>query len=191
MYVFLFFYVQVLCLQAADISISIRGSAFSPTAVTVAVNDVITWTNFDDVSHNVELVSAPNGVAPFASPIFGKNGTFSYTVTVAGNYAYKCGPHPFMTATFSATDATTTPVVKPTLTLNALYPNPCIDYVHIETAQTIKTIDVYSEAGALLDTRSFSSNKVDLAVSKLEKGIYFLRIESADGLVETRRIVKN
>ena len=86
--------------------------------------------------------------------LFGQNGTFSYIVAVAGQYNYKCGVHSSMVGSFST--STTTPVTKPTLTLNALYPNPSIDYVHIESAQTIKTVDVYSEAGVLIETRSFS-----------------------------------
>lgn len=93
-----------------------------------------------------------------------------------------------MVGSFST--STTTPVTKPTLTLNALYPNPSIDFVHIESAQRIKTVDVYSEAVVLIETRSFSSNKIDLVVSNLEKGIYYIRIESNEGLIETRRIVK-
>ena len=85
---------------------------------------------------------------------------------------------------------TTTPIVKPTLTLNALYTNPCFDYVHIESLQNIKEIEVYSEAGVLLETHFFTTNTIDLVVSNLKKGIYFIRIESSEGLVETRRIIK-
>jgi len=174
-------------LQAANISISISGFAFSPTSVTVAVDDVITWTNTDNTLHSIAFLTAPGGANTVGSGTFGQNETFSYTVTVAGDYTYKCGQHPSMLGAFSTT---TTPVVKPTLTLNALYPNPCIDYLHIETAQTIKTIDVYSEAGVWMETRSFSSNKIDFDVSNLGKGVYFIRIESNDGLVETKRIIK-
>jgi len=44
-----------------------------------------------------------------------------------------------MTGSFTVANATT-PVVKPTLTLNPLYPNPFIDFVHIESAQNIKQL---------------------------------------------------
>ncbi|WP_018342539.1 T9SS type A sorting domain-containing protein [Cytophaga aurantiaca] len=185
----LFFSLQILWLQAANISVSIVNFSFQSIPNALNIGDVITWTNNDAATHTVTSTSVPGGAATFDANVT-TGSTFQYTITVAGSYAYKCSFHSSMTSTFTVAN-TTTPVVKPTLTLNALYPNPCIDYVHIETAQTIKTVDVYSEAGVLIVSRSFSSNKIDLSVSMLEKGIYFIRIESADGLVETRRIIKN
>lgn len=188
LFLILIFAYQFIICQAATVSISISGFVFSPSMATVQVNDVITWTNLDGAPHSIVSTSVPNGAATFSSNDFGTKGTFSYTVTVAGAYSYICGVHPSMKGSFST--SATTPVVKPLLSLNALYPNPCIDHVHIESAQNIKEIEVYSEAGALLETHFFTTNTVDLVVSNLKKGIYYIRIESSEGLVETRRIIK-
>ena len=188
LFLILIFASQFIICQAATVPISISGFVFSPATVTVQVNDVITWTNQDNAPHSIVSTSVPVGAATFSSSNFGLNGTFSYTVTVAGAYSYICGVHPSMKGSFST--SATTPVVKPLLSLNTLYPNPCIDYIHIESVQDIKEIEVYSEAGALLETHFFLTNKIDLVVSNLKKGIYFIRIESSEGLVETRRIVK-
>lgn len=188
-FLLLFLYLQVLCLQAADVSVSITNFAFSALPNNLNIGDVITWTNNSSSPHTVTSTSVPTGAATFDRTLTA-GATFQYTVTVSGGYAYLCSFHSGMTGSFQV-GTTTTATSKPVLTLDALYPNPAIDNVHIESAKTIASVDVYSEAGALIKTVTFSSNKIDLSVGELEKGVYLIRIESTDGLVETRRIIKN
>ena len=66
--------------------------SFGPAVVTVPVGTTVTWTNHDDIPHNV--------VSPerkFKSPVLDTDEAFSHTFEVAGTYKYYCSIHPRMT----------------------------------------------------------------------------------------------
>ncbi|MGN6645143.1 MAG: T9SS type A sorting domain-containing protein [Cytophaga sp.] len=184
----LFISLQAFCVHAADVAITIQNFAFSPASVNVSVGDVITWTNLDATTHSVVSTLVPGSAATFTSPNLAQNATFSYTVTAEGSYAYKCGIHSSMTGAFTA--AVPTPVIKPTLNIQALYPNPSNSTVTIESPEEIKAIEVYSATGVLIKKETFSTVLPTLNVSELENGTYVLRIISNDDKFDTRRFVK-
>jgi Icc protein len=66
--------------------------SFSPASVTIPAGTKLTWTNKDDVPHNV--VSTEN---KFASPVLDTDQKFSFTFPSPGDYAYYCSIHPRMT----------------------------------------------------------------------------------------------
>lgn len=70
-----------------------------------------------------------------------------------------------------------------------VFPNPTNGIVNIQLAkgQTVKSATIYNITGQKL-TES-NQNKIDF--SDLSKGVYLLKIESANGRSETKRIVKN
>jgi len=72
---------------------------FDPKETTVKVGEKVTWTNEDDVDHNVV---AREG-ADFSSDTFGKGKTFSYTPTKAGKIEYTCTLHPGMDGELTVT----------------------------------------------------------------------------------------
>jgi plastocyanin len=66
--------------------------SFAPATATVPVGTTVTWTNRDDIPHNV--------VSPeqkFKSRVLDTNEIFSHTFDVAGTYKYYCSIHPRMT----------------------------------------------------------------------------------------------
>ena len=66
--------------------------SFTPATAAVPVGTTITWTNHDDIPHNV--------VSPeqkFKSPVLDTDETFSHTFDAAGTYRYYCSIHPRMT----------------------------------------------------------------------------------------------
>jgi plastocyanin len=66
--------------------------SFAPATATVPVGTTVTWTNHDDIPHNV--------VSPeqkFKSRVLDSDDTFSHTFDVAGTYQYYCSIHPRMT----------------------------------------------------------------------------------------------
>ena len=66
--------------------------SFTPATAAVPVGMTVTWTNHDDIPHNV--------VSPeqkFKSPVLDTGDTFSRTFDVAGTYKYYCSIHPRMT----------------------------------------------------------------------------------------------
>jgi plastocyanin len=81
---------------SASDSIAISGNAFSPSELTIAVDDKVTWTNSDGVSHTA---TADDGT--FDSGNLAKDDSYSYTFTTAGTFAYHCNIHASMTATIT------------------------------------------------------------------------------------------
>jgi plastocyanin len=72
--------------------IFIDNFSFSPASLMVPVGTKLTWTNKDDVPHNV--ISTEN---KFASPVLDTDQSFSYVFGAAGAYNYYCSIHPRMT----------------------------------------------------------------------------------------------
>jgi 3',5'-cyclic-AMP phosphodiesterase len=66
--------------------------SFAPTMARVAAGSTITWTNRDDVPHNI--VSTDH---KFKSPVLDTDEQFSHTFNAPGNYKYFCSIHPKMT----------------------------------------------------------------------------------------------
>jgi Icc protein len=66
--------------------------SFAPARTAVPVGTTITWTNRDDVPHNVISTEKK-----FASPVLDTDQTFSHTFDAPGTYTYYCSIHPKMT----------------------------------------------------------------------------------------------
>ena len=88
-------------------------------------------------------------------------------------------------ATCSTQESATHAAMKSSL---SVYPNPVLDYVHIESEYEITQIRITDSAGHLI--MSFTSNYSELDLSRLPAGIYFMQIETTNGY-EVRKIVKN
>ena len=72
--------------------VKIDNFSFSPEALTVRVNAVVTWVNKDDIPH---VIASNDGV--FRSKGLDTDDKYSYTFTKRGTYAYYCSIHPKMT----------------------------------------------------------------------------------------------
>ena len=81
------------------VAVSIRDFAFAPAAVTVRVGTVVTWTNADTDAHTVRTIAT----ATLKSGVLDTNGTYTYTFTTPGTYAYHCSIHPEMHAAITVT----------------------------------------------------------------------------------------
>ena len=70
---------------------AIKGFAFQPDVLKVEVGAKVTWTNDDTVAHTVTA-----DTNSFASGNLQPGGSFSFTFTRLGTYAYHCSIHPSM-----------------------------------------------------------------------------------------------
>ena len=70
---------------------TIKGFSFQPDVVKVKVGAKVTWTNDDTVAHTVTA-----DTNSFASGNLQPGGSFSFTFTRPGTYAYHCSIHPSM-----------------------------------------------------------------------------------------------
>jgi len=78
--------------EAPATAIEIRKFAFVPQEITVAPGTRVTWTNADETPHTVASRDAS-----FKSKALDTGDTFSFTFANAGDFAYFCTLHPFMT----------------------------------------------------------------------------------------------
>jgi plastocyanin len=77
---------------AVGTQVVVDNFSFAPATATVPVGTTVTWTNHDDIPHNV--------VSPeqkFKSPVLDTDEMFSHTFDVAGTFKYYCSIHPRMT----------------------------------------------------------------------------------------------
>jgi plastocyanin len=74
------------------VQISVDNFSFSPAAATVPAGSLVTWTNRDDIPHNI--VSTEKR---FASPALDTDQQFSYRFAAPGTFPYYCSLHPKMT----------------------------------------------------------------------------------------------
>jgi len=76
-----------------EFQVKIDNLSFSPSPLNVPVGSTVTWTNQDDVPHNVRSSEGQT----LKSPVLDTDQKFSFTFTEAGNYQYFCAIHPKMT----------------------------------------------------------------------------------------------
>jgi plastocyanin len=69
--------------RAATSKVSITAQGFTPSAVTIAVGDTVTWTNNDTVNHQVD-----SNRAGFMSPLLKPGESYSFVYKNAGKFAY-------------------------------------------------------------------------------------------------------
>jgi plastocyanin len=74
--------------------VKIDNFSFAPKTISTAVGTTVTWTNQDDIPHNVVSTEKK-----FSSPVLDTDQKFSFTFTDPGSYGYFCKIHPMMTGT--------------------------------------------------------------------------------------------
>jgi plastocyanin len=79
---------------AAGAAIEINNFAFTPATITIPVGAQVTWTNKDEVTHNV--VSTDKTIR---SQALDTDDKFTFTFTQAGTFSYVCSIHPRMKGT--------------------------------------------------------------------------------------------
>ena len=70
-----------------------------------------------------------------------------------------------------------------------IYPNPVTDKLTIESQEAVESVEVYNMMGALVISQKDRTTKVELSVSDLPAGTYFVRLTTRVGR-ETRSFVK-
>ena len=76
------------------VEVKIDNFSFSPATITVPVGAQVTWTNRDDIPHNVATDDAS-----IKSKVLDTNENFTFTFSKAGTYQYFCSIHPKMKGT--------------------------------------------------------------------------------------------
>lgn len=76
--------------DTAAYKVNILANQFSPSAINMLPGAKITWTNADTETHSIVSDDATS----FNSGNIAPGGSFSFTPSATGTYAYHCGVHP-------------------------------------------------------------------------------------------------
>lgn len=186
------------------IEVGSGGSNFVPAITNAIVGDTITF-EWVDGNHTTTCdgstgTSRPVGAAPWDEPMTSSDPLFSYVITVAGTYNYKCIPHfPMMVGTIEATISSITQTSSSfpeVYSLNQNFPNPFNPSTSIkfDIANTgFVNIKVYDNLGKEVSTLvnenlSAGSYQVNWNAAGLTSGIYFYRLETSD-YVATKKML--
>jgi len=158
---------------------------------TIEVGDTVTWV-WNSNNHNVVSNSGAN--ESFNSGATENVGaTFSHTFILEGASDYLCTPHPndmFGTITVVAEGTLSTSEAR---RLNfEMFPNPASDKVRIQLPSGAEnaTVEFYDSLGRLALSKKVTriNNKMD--VNALSKGIYILKVFTADQ-IGSQKFIKN
>ena len=81
-------------------------------------------------------------------------------------------------------------IVSQEFTSLKMYPNPVKNTLNIENTNTIQSVTVYDLSGKSLVQQKVDNKKVNLDISHLPKGMYMVRIATANG-AKTMKVIKN
>jgi len=70
-----------------------------------------------------------------------------------------------------------------------VFPNPTMNRINISASELIKTIQLFDGQGRLMITSLLNDLKSTFDVSSYSKGIYFLKIQTNQG-IKTEKIIK-
>lgn len=71
----------------------------------------------------------------------------------------------------------------------AIYPNPVSDKIIIEANESISYVEIYNLIGIMVFSQEYNSDNVEIEVSSLQSGVYFIRMTTGNN-TETRRFIK-
>ena len=71
-----------------------------------------------------------------------------------------------------------------------VYPNPANDRVTIKSVSTIQRVEIYNQVGQLVKQHNVNSNLVNLNVSGLNSGIYFIKVHSSNRVSTAKLVIE-
>ncbi len=92
-----------------EVSMDIKDFKYSQQNIKIKKGTRVTWTNQDNVQHNVMKSHADDGTAhdapsknevkssELAGQLLAKGESYSFTFNIVGESPYHCSPHPYMT----------------------------------------------------------------------------------------------
>ena len=162
------------------------------TSRTIEIGDTVKWV-WNSSYHNVESKDANESFYSGAYQGTTSETTFSHTFTSEGSNYYVCTPHlsyMFGTITVVAEGALSTSEAR--RLKFEMFPNPASDNVSIQLPSGAEnaTVEFYDSLGRLALSKKVTriNNKMD--VNALSKGIYILKVFTADQ-IGSQKFIKN
>jgi hypothetical protein len=74
---------------------------------------------------------------------------------------------------------------------SVIYPNPTTGIINVRASENIKSISVFDILGKQISNKDIHSNDTQIDITNYNAGIYYLKIFSENGVLETKKIIKN
>lgn len=163
--------------------------SWSPFDLSIDAGDSVTWINFNQGNHNINGTTAtfPQNPESFGMLTVSGNWTYGHRFNIPGVYNYRCDPH-------SSTMLGKVTVIGPAQLsendeqLLTFGPNPTTTTVLIKSQIACDHVAVYNLPGEIVLQQDLKES-MELDVSKLQKGAYFLII-SGEGYVFREQLIK-
>ena len=174
-------------------------NTFNPQAATAVCGDTIKWVQVSG-AHTTASTTIPAGALPWSSPTLTPSG-FKYVVTVPGTYNYTC--HPLTGGHMGASIVVTCSTGVPSLNLDfvsLISPNPVKDFFHLHyelkgvSDVHIHVVDILGKEMADYfsgrQTAGMHSETFPVGTN-FRDGIYFLKVETEEGISFRKFLVQN
>lgn len=178
-------------------TVNVSNNIYSPSNLTINTGDTVVWINQQGF-HNVNgtKTTYPNNPESFGNST-AQGWTFSHVFNTAGTYNYQCDPHVSFGMVGKIEVTTTTGIESMISRMEqiSVYPNPAKEKLYLSLANsenTDITLQIYNLSGTLLKNSTFlySNSPVEMDISNLKKGAYFIRVESS-GAAQKVKFIKN
>lgn len=185
-------------LKATIVTVMQVDNTFDPQNFSVSVGDTIRWV-WTSGLHTTTSADIPAGAAAWDSFLMETVPMFEYVVTVPGTYNYVCTPHVNIGMIGSFT-ATGTLGIADNISTNSLkiYPNPANSRASLSVVAertSDASISIYDLLGNQIRrddiTIKQGPNKIELPVTDILPGIYFIELRYDDQSAIVRRFVKS
>jgi Secretion system C-terminal sorting domain/Copper binding proteins, plastocyanin/azurin family len=166
-----------------DWAVGINGPDAS---LTIETGDTVEWTWTDALPHSVTSVAG--SAETFDSGIItGLGNVYSYTFTVEGVNDYECVVHSNMFGTITVEQALS---IDDKFAVNVNYfPNPVTRNLTVTSLISLDSYQVYDILGKQVQSGSLSAHVVDVDMSQLKTGVYFVKVQSGQ-LEKTMKVIK-
>lgn len=158
----------------------------------VCAGDTIRWEWVAGV-HTTTSLTIPGGAAVWDNPLDVSNLSYEYIVTAAGAYDYECTIHtPSMHGIFNASGCTVGINDVENLVDISVFPNPTNDKFQVSGLKfqvgEIQIYNVWGETVFQSSIQQLSDSEIDF--SNQPAGIYFLRLNTTEGMVNNKIVVQ-
>lgn len=180
--------------------ISIGGTLFTPNSVTASVGDTIKWVWANGI-HTTTSTVIPAGAIPWNSSMDSAHTTFTYVISIPGQYNYQCSFHYLfgMTGVINVNPTAIKPLsnkVPEEFKLYQNYPNPFNPTTNIKfdlAKNVVVKISIYAITGELVETLvkqelQSGTYSVEWDASKYSSGIYLYQLEMP-GFSQTKKLM--
>tara|TARA_R110002012_G_scaffold312248_1_gene522776 strand:- start:353721 stop:355730 length:2010 start_codon:yes stop_codon:yes gene_type:complete len=164
--------------------VTVSGNAISDGGNTVTERGfVYATTTQPSISNNKVVLGSGLGVFSGSTPSL-EDGTYYFRAYATNSTNTEYGSE------FAINIDATLSISNPEITNISVYPNPVKNSITIKNNATIDSVEIYNTFGSVLITKSVSSSLINMNLSNLASGVYFIRIQS-EGNFYTERIIKD